>query len=120
MTEPFWRELVKQDRLEEMYDVFRKRPEATDKEVAIRLARFAEAHIFNAADKRIVELEKCLPSDEVRNAIGYCWRWAQGYADKGGANTDERYAFMCSQVDLVFAWWQAMGGWVHNKTGISK
>lgn len=65
MSDPFWRELVKQDRLEEMYEIFRKRPEATDKEVAIRLARFAEAHIFNAADKRIVELETALKSRKV-------------------------------------------------------
>lgn len=53
-------EHVKQGRLEEMYEIFRKRPEATDKEVAIRLARFAEARVINAAEIRIVELEAAL------------------------------------------------------------
>lgn len=110
-------EHVKQDRLEEMYEILRKRPEATDKEVAIRLARFAEARVINAAEIRIVELEAQLPSDEVRNAIGYCWRWAQGYAEKGGADSDERYAFMCSQIDLVLAWWMKIGGWAHGEKG---
>lgn len=58
-------EHVKQDRLEEMYEVFRKRPEATGKEVAIRLARFAEARVINAAEIRIVELEAALMSRKV-------------------------------------------------------
>lgn len=61
MSEPAWDEHVKPERLEEMYETFRARrapgPEATDKEVAIRLARFAEARIINAARTRIIELE---------------------------------------------------------------
>lgn len=62
MSDPFWRELVKQQRLEEMYEIFRKRADATEKNTAIRLARFAEAHMYNAADRRIVELEDALKS----------------------------------------------------------
>lgn len=53
-------EHVKQDRLEEMYETFRKRPEATDKEVALRLARFAEARMRNLLHGRVIELENVL------------------------------------------------------------
>lgn len=53
------------------------------------------------------------PSADVRNAIGHCWRMAQGYAEK--AENDEKYAYMCAQVDIVKAWWEAMGGWAHEE-----
>lgn len=68
MSDPFWRDLIKQDRLEEMYEIFRKRPGATDKGTAMQLARFAEAHMYNAADRRIVELE--IELEQVRNPLG--------------------------------------------------
>lgn len=58
MAEPFWKQLIKQDKLEAQYEVLLKRGTFTDKEIAIHLARFAEAHIFNAADRRIDELER--------------------------------------------------------------
>lgn len=57
MSDSFWRELINQDRLEEQYEVLLKRGDLSDKKIAMHLARFAEAHIFNAADKRIAELE---------------------------------------------------------------
>lgn len=76
--------------------------------------------ICHDQEARIAELEALAPSDEVRNAIGYCWRWAQGYAEKGGADSDERYAFMCSQIDIVLAWWNAIGGWAHKENGATE
>lgn len=60
MRDQFWRELTKESALEEMYDLFAKDEQAGAKRIAIRLARFAEAHIFNAADRRIAELEDAL------------------------------------------------------------
>lgn len=35
-------------------------------------------------------------------AIGYCWRWAQLFAEK--INDEERYKFMCSEIDKVVLW----------------
>lgn len=60
MTAPFWRDLIKQDALEAQYEVLRKEQVVnvySDKEVALHLARFAEAKIFVAAERRITELE---------------------------------------------------------------
>lgn len=62
---PFYRELVPQSQLEEMYETFRSRDDATEKNTAIRLARFAEARILNAADDRIVKLEAALKERKV-------------------------------------------------------
>ena len=45
-----------------------------------------------------------VPSREVVEAIGYCWRWAQVWSEKGGADSDERYAWMNKQVDIVHKW----------------
>lgn len=53
----FWRELIKQSQIEDQYDVLVKRGDMSDREIAIALARFAEAHIFAAANRRITELE---------------------------------------------------------------
>lgn len=60
MPRPFYEELVKESRLEEMYEIFSKRADATGERTAIRLARFAEAHVYGAAQKRIDELEAAL------------------------------------------------------------
>lgn len=78
MSDPFWKELVKQERLEEMYEVFHQRPDATEKNTAIRLARFAEARMFNAADRRIVELE-----DELKKAKQSHDDWLAAVAGAG-------------------------------------
>lgn len=64
---PFWKESVLQDRLEEMYEVFRARPKATDKEVALRLARFSEACIKNAAYGYVADLEAEIKELEVNH-----------------------------------------------------
>lgn len=58
MSAPFWKELIHQDKLEAQYDVLLGRGTFADKEIAIHLARFAEARIFNAADDRITETER--------------------------------------------------------------
>ena len=62
MPSHFYEELVKQSRLEEMYQIFRSREDATEMNTALRLARFAEAHVYNAAEKRISELENVIKS----------------------------------------------------------
>lgn len=57
MSQPFWKDLTKQDDLEAQYEMLCVSGSYTDKDIAIHLARFAEARIFVAADKRITELE---------------------------------------------------------------
>lgn len=76
MSEPFWRDLVRQDKLEAQYEVLVNRGTFTDKEIALHLARFAEAHIFNAAQRRVEELERInkgllkLNDQNVNDAMG--------------------------------------------------
>lgn len=69
MSDLFWREHVKQDRLEEMYEIFRKRDDATEKNTAIRLARFAEARMLNTADRHIIESEGVLVKERAANEV---------------------------------------------------
>lgn len=57
MKQPLWCDLSKQDVLEAQYEVLRERGVFSDREIALHLARFAEAHIFNAADRRMAQLE---------------------------------------------------------------
>ena len=47
-----------------------------------------------------------LMPDETFTAIGYCWRWAQLYAEK--VDNEESYRFMCSEIDKVVLWEEAM------------
>jgi len=60
MANELWTDLVKQSSLENFYEVLSKDSTATSKEIAFRLARFAEAQIYGAADRRIADLEKRL------------------------------------------------------------
>lgn len=57
MNKPFWKELTTQDDLEAQYDALCKRGVYTDKQIAMHLARFAEARIFASADAHIDRLE---------------------------------------------------------------
>lgn len=52
-------------------------------------------------DERIIELEQRLAEVPVE-AVRYCWRWAQMHAEK--AKDEERYKFMCQEIDKVVAW----------------
>jgi hypothetical protein len=74
------------------------------------------------ANERIAKLQAGVPVDEqsqpntesepldipadVLKAIGYCWRWAQHYAET--IRDEKRYQFTCEHIDKVVRWEEQM------------
>lgn len=46
--------------------------------------------------------------DEVRQAMRYCWRWAQSFAEIL-VDDEERYRFACQEIDKVVLWLEEPG-----------
>lgn len=56
-TEPFWRSLVKQSNLEQVYNAAKGNSKNDERACAFGLARYAEACIYMAADRYIEAVE---------------------------------------------------------------
>lgn len=73
---PFWKQLTSQDDLDAQHNFLLARSDLTEKQLAMRLARFAEARIYIAAERHIEAIEAALAAlkaehNELRRIIQY-------------------------------------------------
>lgn len=104
---PFYRELVKQTDLAAQFRVLENRKGLTPWEMALHLARFAEAHVCNAAQAEIDKLEKEIArlkkqfSPRRKQALVTIFDYAYGVSDKTMEQVEPELEFVEELMDEI-------------------